>query len=247
MRATIGVAATGLVLVAAAGAGDTVRGCALPPRVVSARFDASGARYEWTTVCGREPVRIRGRYEKRTGRATQVVVFPARDGASNTFEARCARTPWFPGSRVTCAQVRAGVGWPAHFTEPWLADAALRKAGTRARPVPVSRADRGSPTPLLPPPGATLRTGDPVELRWTSSAGPEALYRLELQRSMSPRGPFSHVLDADVPGTAGPSAGFTIPASVLTPRSHRHWRWRVGQATDSGLLSFSAWQAFALH
>jgi len=158
MRTTIVVAtATGWVLVAAVGAGDAVRGCVLPPRGVSAQFDARGARYEWKTVCNREPVRIRARYDERTGRATQVVVFPARNSAANTFEVRCPRNPWFPGARVTCARLGAVVSWRGHFTEPWLADSRLGKARSRARAVPVSRPQPGSPTPLLPPPGAAKR------------------------------------------------------------------------------------------
>src|SRR5437016_3411421 len=162
------------------------QGCALPPRTVRAELDAGGARYEWTSSCGGARVVIRGSYNDRTNRATEVVVFPDRGRAS-------------------------------------------------------------APTPLLPPNGTVLPSTREaqVELRWTSSGGGAAHYRVELQRGISAQGPFSEVQDADVTGNAGLSVAYTVAADVLGAAPHQYWCWRVGQTTSAGGPRFSTWQTFS--
>ncbi len=247
MRAAMCVATTGCVLLTVCVAGgDTVRGCRLPPRIVRAAFDSGGARYEWMTICDRAPVVIRVSYNDRTNRATEVVTFPSQDDETNSFDVRCPRNPWAPGGRPRCTQLRAVVNVRSAFTEPWLGYGVLRPP-SGARPGRPNIARPGSPTPLLPPSGVELasrngRTTGQIELRWTSSAGPAARYRVELQRSISASGPFSQAYELDVTGTQDLSTGCIIPGSVLTTDTHRFWRWRVGRATDGRTTSYSAWQ-----
>ena len=252
MRAAICVATTGsILLTVCVVGGDTVRGCRLPPRVVRAAFDSGGARYEWITTCERAPVVIRGSYNDRTNRAAEVVTFPSQDGATNSFDVRCSRNPWAPGGRPLCTQLRAVVTTHSAFTEPWLGYGVLRQPNG-ARPGRRNVAQPASPRPLSPPSGVELasrggRTAGQIELRWTSSAGPAARYRVELQRSISARGPFSQAHELDVAGTQDLSMGCTIPGSVLTTDTHRFWRWRVGRTADGRTTSYSAWQMFSFN
>ena len=247
MRTAICVTTAGWVLLTVCVVGgDTVRGCRLPPRVVRAAFDSGGARYEWITVCDRAPVVIRASYNDRTNRATEVVTFPSQDGATNSFDMRCPRNPWAPGGRARCTQLRAVVNVPSAFTEPWLGNGVLRPP-SGARPGHPNVARPSSPKPLLPPSGVELvsgggHTAGRVELRWASSAGPAARYRVELQRSITAGGPFSQAYELDVDGTPDLSTGCIIPGSVLTTDTHRFWRWRVGRTADGRTSSYSAWQ-----
>ena len=225
---------------------EATPGCALPPRTVRAELDAGGARYEWTTRCGGARVLIQGRYNDRTNRATEVVVFPDRGGATNAFEARCARNPWAPGEGLPCTRIRTVVNVRSAFTEPWLGQGALRQP----RKGPAGRADAArpwAPTPLLPPNGSVLpNSGDAhVELRWTSSGGAAAHYRVELQRGISAQGPFSEVQDIDVTGNSGLSVGYAVPPDVLAAAPHHYWRWRVGWTTGAAGTRYSAWQIFS--
>ena len=226
-----------------AGAGQ---GCALPPRTVRAVLDAGGARYEWASSCGGARVVIHGSYNDRTNRATEVVVFPDRGGATNAFEVRCARNPWAPGERLRCTRLHTVVNVRSAFTEPWFGQGDLRQKPKG----PPARTDGGrawAPTPLLPPNGTVLPSTREalVELRWTSSGGGAAHYRVELQRGISAQGPFSEVQDADVTGNAGLSVAYTVAADVLGAAPHQYWRWRVGQTTSAGGPRFSAWQTFS--
>jgi hypothetical protein len=249
MRVLIAAAAfTGALLAVGLGHGAAARGCTLPPRTVRAELDAKGARYEWTTTCGGARVVIRASYDERTNRTSEVVVFPARRGATNTFEAWCGRNPWAPDGRPVCAELHKALNVPSAFTEPWLGRAELRETRS-GLPARVDNARAGAPIPLLPPSGTILARdpGAPVELRWTSGTGPTARYRVELQRGISASGPFSEVRDATVDGTAGLSVGYRIPPEVITTNDARsYWRWRVGQATDAGAVRYSTWQSFSL-
>lgn len=221
-------------------------GCALPPRTVRAELDAGGARYEWASSCGGARVVIHGSYNDRTNRATEIVVFPDRGGATNAFEVRCARNPWAPGERLRCTRLHTVVNVRSAFTEPWFGLVDLRQKPKG----PSARTDGGrawAPTPLLPPNGSVLPSPREaqVELRWTSSGGGGAHYRVELQRGISAQGPFSEVQDFDVTGNAGVSVAYPVSPDVLGAAPHHYWRWRVGQITAAGGPRFSAWQTFS--
>ena len=84
-----------------------------------------------------------------------------------------------------------------------------------------------------------------VELRWTSSGGAGAHYRVELQRGISAQGPFSEVQDVDVTGNAGLSVAYAVSPDVLGAAPHQYWRWRVAQTTAAGGPRFTAWQTFS--
>src|SRR2546427_436885 len=104
-----------------------------------------------------------------------------------------------------------------------------------------------APTPLLPRNGTVLPSTREaqVELRWTSSGGGAAHYRVELQRGISAQGPFSEVQDADVTGNAGLSVAYTVSPDVLGAAPHQYWRWRVGQTTSAGGPPLCAWPNFS--
>jgi hypothetical protein len=85
-----------------------------------------------------------------------------------------------------------------------------------------------------------------VELRWTSSAGPATVYRVEIQRSISDRGPWSLADIAEVAPASEISTGYRVPPRILGARAYRHWRWRVGQHADDRSLRYSAWHRFSL-
>jgi hypothetical protein len=246
MRTVVGLATAGWILLALGVMRVEAVGCLLPPRVVRAAYDMGGARYEWTTTCGERSVVIRGSYDDRTNQVTQVVLFPHPRRAANVFELHCARNPWVPGDRFTCRQVRATISEPVAFSEPWLGAGVLEDRVRRALP---PAAQRGSPTPLLPPDGAALPRPhgqtSVVELRWTSSAGPAVAYLVEVERGVSARGPWRRVDLADVHGRPELSVGYVVPADLFADGAYRHWRWRVAQNTD-GRTRWSAWQAFSV-
>jgi hypothetical protein len=248
MRATVALITIGCAVIAMdappADAGQPA--CALPPSTASASFDHGGARYVWTTTCGGARVVIRGVYNDRTNRAVQIVSSPDRRGAVNRFELQCARNPWALGGRLPCTPVRSVVNAPAMLEKPWLGGGEIRLARHRSD-VTLNRAAPGAPIPLLPQDASLVhRSGrTTVELRWTSSAGRAAVFWVELQRSMTPRGPWSVVNVVEVAGTDDVVARHSVPPRVFVDASYRHWRWRVGQAPDGERTRYSAWQTFS--